>query len=254
MELSPKATLVTARKIAWLRGIGQNPPRGAMHSNPVGGDNYHRICNSSTGGASFAPAYRARSNDVFLRHFADSAADKGINIIFEPESFISFWQISAVKTVLDQLAPSFVPSAHFNAVNLIRPAPYVSLLSTAHGEIGFDSSYFLEWGQKKFLAGLIHEVSHCIDGLLLEKVKALPDHSLQTSLGKQINDLAYSVLGEGPTFGDSRMHYFYLSDFTALYLLRGEILRGLSHHPSVKELYGLLKQNIFGGREYLNAY
>ncbi len=188
-----------------------------------------------------------------MRHLAASAADRGIKIFFDLDSYISFWQISAVKTILDQLDPSFAPSAHLNAVNLIRPARYISLLSTKSGEIGFDSDYFLSWGQTKFLAGFIHELSHCINNFLLKIAGTIPLGSLKTSLGRQINDLAFGTLGEGPTLGDSRMHYFYLADFTALYLLRGEFLRGLIHHPSVEELYGLLKQNIFGGREYLNA-
>ena len=253
MELLSRATLVTARKIAWFSGAIQNPPRGAMYSQPIGQDNFHRIHNSGVTRETVDLPYKVKSNDIFLRHLSASAANRGIRIVFEPESSISFWQITAVKTVLDQLDPSFCPSAHFNCVNLYRAARYLGPLSAANGEMGFDSNYYRSWGHKEFLSGLIHELSHFIKGFIREKVKAIPEYSLDTSLGAQINDLAYNSLGEGPTLEGCRMHHFYLADFTALYLLRGESLRELIQHPDVAELHQLLKQNIFGGKQYLNA-
>jgi hypothetical protein len=253
MELLSRATLVTARKIAWFSGVTQNPPRGAMYSKPNGQDNYHRIHNSGITREADDPPYKMKSKDVFLRYFSASAANKGSRIIFEPESSISFWQITAVKTILDQLSPVFFPSEHFNSINLERAARYLGPLSAANGEIGFDSGYFRVLNHKEFIAGFIHELSHLAENYLRKSIHSIPNYSLETGLGQTVNELIIETLGEAPTFLGERMHYFFLANFTTLYLLRGEQLRALTVDPEVGRWYQALKENIFGGREYLNA-
>ena len=180
--------------------------------------------------------------------------------------FIDAWQVSALCGVLSQLAPGIMGSPSFHTLNFGGTGAYMGNNpgSVTGGKVNINPFDATLQGPKYFLLLIAHEVGHIAEELILTasplKYSGQQNARVLTFNGKPLSPGFQEKIGPlyEKTFGDY-WHRDLCTDIFSLYLLAGTTLREFIEQESGTEFesnrmfYNYLRDQIFGGKEYLDA-
>jgi hypothetical protein len=212
----------------------------------------YQICNTQTkeGKASCPKDFLSESEKAAA--FEDMADFLGqFNIDFSPlrePIALSAWYLNAIKTILELLGPDILRAPIFNAVymhqhHVFYPDPWATIWDN---KLCFNPDAFT-LNKFSFLVLLSHELGHGIEKLIGERFSPDDEKAL------------FALRDDAFRHYYIPLHHDFFADFTMLYLLAGEKLRNhiakrtVPQHKGMLTLYQIVKEEIFGGKDFFDA-